>query len=60
MQYISQENRDYLRIMAKSFDETELQLLDKIITAHRKKNGAIYDRAKRQTAAGGKLSLMKL
>ena len=59
MQYISRENADYLRIMARSFDETPLQFIDKIITAHRKKNGAIYDKAKAQAAAGGKFSLMK-
>ncbi len=59
MEYLTDDNKKYLKIMAQTFDKSPLQFLNGIIEAHKKKNRAIYDKAEQATATGGKFSLIK-
>lgn len=60
MQYLTKDNKAYLRIMARTFDSDTMTYLNRILDSHRKKNAELYDRAKQAAEAGDKFSLMRI
>lgn len=60
MAYLTKDNKAYLRIMARTFDSDTMTYLNRILDAHRKKNAAIYDKARQADKAGEKFSLMRI
>lgn len=60
MQYLTEENKAYLKTMARTFDREPLDYLNSIITAHREKNTAIYDKARKAQETGDKLSFFSM
>lgn len=57
MQYLTEDNKAYLRIMAKTFDSDPMTYLNRILDSHRKKNAPLYDKAKKAEEQGGKFTL---
>ena len=59
MEELTQDNREYIDIMARLFDKTPAGLLNNIVDAHRARNAAIYEKAREEGEnTGGKISIM--
>ena len=59
MQNLTEENNEYIDVMARAFDITPTEFLNRIIAAHQVKNQPLFDKALEAQKAGAKLSLIK-